>query len=130
MTYREFIAFRDVRIKNPGHERVVRLFYPYLQSVSGDAGKLPDLFGRLLGLDLSAVTVPAGCFNGVNDGAIPPYADVDFYVRLSDKTRIFCYGSPREAKDGALAENEYAVFVYGASFDSVERGADRHIYIR
>jgi hypothetical protein len=91
MTFDEFLAFRDVKIKNEGHERIVRLFFSYLESVSCDARMLPDLLGRIIGADTSATTVPSACFNGISDGTESPYPDVDFYARLGDGTRDYVY---------------------------------------
>ncbi len=92
MTFDEFIAFRDVKIKNAGHERIVRLFFPYLEFVSGNARLSPDLLGNIIGLDTST-TVPMACFNGTFDEGSSPYPDVDFYVRLDNGIQICVYQS-------------------------------------
>jgi len=84
MTYDEFLVFRDVKIKNVHHKRIVKLFFSYLESVTGNKRLLPDLIGQLFNIDLSSATVLAGCFNGISDGTKPPYDDVDFYIRLSN----------------------------------------------
>jgi len=50
MTVDEFIIFRDVKIKDNDHKRIVQLFYSYLQSVSGDEYLFPSILGKLLGV--------------------------------------------------------------------------------
>lgn len=111
MTFDEFLAFRDVKIKNEGHERIVRLFFPYMESVSGDARLLPDLLGRIIGADTSATAVPSACVNDISDGTEPPYPDVDFYARLGDGTRIFVYHSVRSNIQRVPKKDESVVFL-------------------
>jgi len=53
MTFEEFLVFRDVEIKNSNHERIVRLFFGYAASGTGNKRLLPDLFGQLLYDELS-----------------------------------------------------------------------------
>ena len=92
MTVDEFIIFRDVKIKDGNHKRIVQLFYSYLQNVSGDKYLLPSILGKLLGMDLRDDFVITGCFNGVNDDTPAPYGDVDFYIKLSNGIKVFVYG--------------------------------------
>ena len=54
MTFDEFISFRNVQIKNKDHERVVKTFYVYLSSVTGDSRLLPNEIGRILNIDFSS----------------------------------------------------------------------------
>lgn len=130
MTFNEFLVYRDVKIKNINHERIVKLFYCYLESVTGNKRLLPDLIGQLLNIDLSSVTVPAGCFNGISDGTKPPYDDIDFYIRLSNDFRVFIYGSTRDRKVKELKENEYVIYIDTNNFSSnIIRKPNRHIYL-
>jgi hypothetical protein len=130
MTLEEFLVFRDVKIKNCNHERIVRLFFGYVASVTGNKRLLPDLLGQLLGMDLSDTTVATGCFNGIFDGVEPPYEGVDFYVRLQNGVRVYVYGSIpcKELKE--LKDNEYVLIMLSDDFSSnIERKAGRHICI-
>lgn len=110
MTVDEFIVWRDVKIKDDNHKRIVRMFYPYLQSVSGDKYLLPSILGKLLGIDLADAFVTTGCFNGVNDDTPAPYGDVDFYIKLSNGMKVFVYGR-KQMDSVTLKENEFVVFV-------------------
>lgn len=130
MTLEEFLVFRDVKIKNPNHERIVRLFFGYAASVTGNIRLLPDLLGRLLNIDLSDTTVPTGCFNDIFDGTEPPYEDVDFYVRLQNGIRVYVYGSIPYRELKKLKNNEYVLIVLSDDLNgNIERKANRHIYI-
>jgi len=131
MTFDEFILFRNVQIKNKDHERVIKAFYVYLSSVTGNPRLLPNEIGRILNIDTSLLTIKTGCFNGIFDDTIPPYDDVDFYVKLSNGISIFIYGriAPSHLKE--LGDSEYVVFVLSSDANgTIERNKNRHIYIR
>ena len=128
MTVDEFIIFRDVKIKDDDHKRIVRIFYPYLQSVSGDKHLLPSILGKLLGIDLADAFVTTGCFNGVNDDTPAPYGDVDFYIKLSNGMKVFVYGR-KQMDSVTLKENEFVVFVNSDIItDNVVR-KEKHIFV-
>jgi hypothetical protein len=130
MTFEEFLVFRDVKIKNSNHERIVKLFFGYIASVTGDKRLLPDFLGQLLGMDLSDTTVATGCFNGIFEGVEPPYEGVDFYVRLLNGVRVYVYGSIPYKKLKELKDNEYVLIMLTDDFNSnIERKANRHIFI-
>ena len=130
MTFEEFLMFRDVKIKNSNHERIVRLFFCYSASVTGNKRLLPDLLGQLLNIDLSDTTVSTGCFNGVFDGTEPPYKDIDFYVRLQNGISVYAYGSIPYKELKELKNNEYVLIVLSDDLNgNIERKANRHIYI-
>lgn len=90
--------------------RVIKCFYPYLRSVSGDEHLLPSVLEKILGVDLSDVSVISACFNGVNDGSKPPYDNVDLYIKLNNGIKVFVYGRKQEIFID-LKENEYAIFL-------------------
>ena len=129
MTVDEFIIFRDVKIKDDDHKRIVRIFYPYLQSVSGDKYLLTSIFGKLLGIDLAEVFVTTGCFNGVNDDTPAPYGDLDFYVKLSNGIKVFVYGrNPMNLV--TLKENEFVIVVNSDTITgNIVKKENRHIYL-
>ena len=129
MTVDEFIIFRDVKIKDNDHKRIVRIFYPYLQSVSGDKFLMPSILGKLLGMDLRDAFVITGCFNGMNDDTPAPYGDVDFYIKLSNGMKVFVYGK-RQMESVSLKENEFVIFVNSDTITgNIERKETRHIYL-
>ena len=129
MTVDEFIIFRDVKIKDGNHKRIVQLFYSYLQSVSGDKFLMPSILGKLLGMDLRDAFVITGCFNGVNDDTPAPYGEVDFYVKLSNGIKVFVYGT-RPMDSVTLKENEFVIFVNSDMItDNIVRKENRHIYL-
>jgi len=70
LNFNEFLLFRDVKVKNFNHERIVALFYVYLESVTGNERLLPDTLGRILDIDLSTTLVSTACFNGIFDNII------------------------------------------------------------
>lgn len=129
MTFDEFIVFRNTKIKNNDHKRIVKLFYPYLQSVMGDSSLLPTLLGKIINMDLSNTQAVTACFNGINDNSVPPYDDVDFYIKLDNGIRIFVYG--RIIKEThVLNENEYVIFCTSDIIPSpVYKKENRHIYL-
>lgn len=129
MTLDEFIEFRNTQIKNNDHKRIVKLFYPYLKSVTGDPSLLPVLIGKIIDMDLSGALAVTGCFNGINDNSTAPYDDVDFYIKLDNGIRIFVYG--RVIKETvSLNENEYVIFCTSDEIpDSVYKRENHHIYL-
>ena len=130
MTYNEFIATRNLKIKNAHHEKIIKLFYPFCQSVCGDATALPSLIGELLDIDLTNTHAVTGCFNGVFDGTVPPFDDVDFYLRFNNDIRVFVYGSLRGKERPKLKNNEYVLFVLGDKLtNKIERTYDRYVII-
>lgn len=108
MTADEFIIYRDIKVKDNEHRRVIELFYPYLRSVSGDERLLPTFLEKHLNMDLSGALVVTACFNGVNDGSTPPCDNVDLYIKLSNGVKVFVYG--RETQNiNPLNKNEYVI---------------------
>ncbi len=88
MTFEQFIKQRDIKVRDNEHLRVIKCFYLYLKSVSGNERLLPSVLGKLLGIDLSDVSVITSCFNGVNDGSKPPYDNVDLYIKLNNDIKF------------------------------------------
>ncbi|MBP3321929.1 MAG: hypothetical protein J6M12_06215 [Clostridia bacterium] len=128
MTVDEFIVWRDVKIKDDDHKRIVRMFYPYLQSVSGDKYLLPSILGKLLGIDLADAFVTTGCFNGVNDDTPAPYGDVDFYVKLSNGIKVFVFGK-RPMDSVTLKENEFVILVNSDTITDHVVRKENHIIV-
>lgn len=130
MTFDEFITLRNIKIKDAEHERIVKLFYPYLKSVFGDKDLLPSILENILGIDLTGVSVITGCFNGINDNTKLPYNNVDFYIRLSNNMKVFIYG--RKHMDTVyINNNEYVVFVTSDRIsDNIVQKENRHIFIQ
>jgi|GEM_PF-6972630 Regulators of stationary/sporulation gene expression len=64
MTFEEYLSYRDVNIKNEVHERIVKLFYGFAGSVTGDSRLYPNLISGLFDIDLSFAEVKTACFNG------------------------------------------------------------------
>ncbi len=109
MNLEEFIKQRDIAVRDDEHLRVIKCFYLYLRSVSGDERLLPSVLEKLLGIDLTDVSVVTACFNGVNDGSKPPYDNVDLYIKLNNTIKVFVYGRKQEHLT-ELKENEYVIF--------------------
>lgn len=109
MTFEQFIKQRDIKVRDNEHLRVIKCFYLYLKSVSGNERLLPSVLGKLLGIDLSDVSVITSCFNGVNDGSKPPYDNVDLYIKLNNDIKVFVHGKKQERLTD-LKENEYVIF--------------------
>lgn len=108
MTADEFISYRNIKVKDNEHRRVIELFYPYLRSVSDDERLLPTFLEKHLNMDLLGALVVTACFNGVNDGSIPPCDNVDLYIKLSNGVKVFVYG--RETKNSnPLNPDEYVM---------------------
>ena len=130
MEFDEFIKLRDIKIRDNEHLRVIKCFYPYLRSVSGDEQLLPSLIGNILGVDLSNVTVETACFNGVNDGSDPPYVNVDLYIKFNNDIKVFVYGRKLE-HPYELKENEYVIFLLANEIKSnVIKTGNNYIYIK
>lgn len=130
MEFDEFIKLRNIKIRDNDHLKVVKCFYQYLCSVSGDERLLPSLLGNILGIDLSNVAVNTACFNGVNDGSQPPYDNVDLYVKLSNNIKVFVYGRKQENLT-QLKENEYVICLLSDELTvDFNRRENRHIFIK
>ncbi len=130
MEFDEFIKLRDIKIKDNEHLKVIKCFYPYLRSVSGDEQLLPSLIGNILGVDLSNVTVETACFNGVNDGSDPPYVNVDLYIKFNNDIKVFVYGRKLEHLY-ELKDNEYVIFLLANEIKSnVIKTGNNYIYIK
>ena len=106
----KFIQERDVKVRDTEHLKVIKCFYPYLRSVSGDEHLLPSALEKILGIDLTDVSVVTACFNGVNDGSKPPYDNVDLYIKFTNGIKVFVYGRKEEIFTD-LKENEYVIFL-------------------
>lgn len=109
MDFDTFIKLRDIKIRDAEHLKVIKSFYPYLRSVSGDEHLLPSVIGKILGIDLSNISVVTACFNGVNDGSKPPYDNVDLYIKLNNDIKVFVHGKKQERLTDQK-ENEYVIF--------------------
>jgi len=130
MTVDEFILFRDVIIKNDNHKRVVKTFYGYLSSVTGDSRLLINKIGKIINVDVSALSLDKGCFNGIFDDTVPPYNDVDFYVRLSNGICVFVYGGIPQNSLKQLKEYEHVIFLLSDNLDSKIERTNNYIYFR
>ena len=130
MTFEEFLLYRDIKLKSLSQEKVVRTLYSYLGAVTGNNRLLPDLLGRLLEIDSSTLTVPAcSVSNLFND--TPPYADTDYFVQLSNNTRVYIYGKTPVEPLRDLFENEYVIIMLTDDLHSnIERKPNRHIYLQ
>lgn len=130
MEFDEFIKQKDIIIRDNEHLKVIKCFYPYLRSVSGDEQLLPSLIGNVLGIDLSNFTVETACFNGVNDGSDPPYINVDIYIKFNNNIKVFVYGrQPKNIVD--LRENEYVIFLLADEIISkITKAESHHIFIK
>ncbi|MBE6756130.1 MAG: hypothetical protein E7555_06720 [Ruminococcaceae bacterium] len=110
MELNEFIKLKNIIVRDNEHLRVIKGFYPYLRSVSGDEHLLPSVLEKILGIDLSDVSVVTACFNGVNDGSQSPYDNVDLYIKLNNDMKVFVYGRKQKYL-AELKENEHAIFL-------------------
>ena len=129
MILEEFIKQRDIKVRNDEHLRVFKCFYLYLRSISDDERLLPSVLGKLLGIDLTDVSIVTACFNGVNDGSKPPYDNVDLYIKLNNDIKVFVYGRKQERLTD-LKENEYVIFFISTDMsDSITRSENNHIII-
>lgn len=129
MNLEDFIKLRDIKVRNYEHLRVIKYFYPYLRSVSGDEQLLPSVLGKLLGIDLIDFSVITACFNGVNDDSQSPYDNVDLYIRLNNGIKVFVYG--REQKPLVeLKDREYVIcFVVEEITEDVKHISKNHILL-
>lgn len=129
MTLEEFIKQRDVKVRDTEHLKVIKYFYPYLRSVSGDDSLLPANLEKILDVSLSGVSVVTACFNGVNDGSKAPYDNVDLYIKLNNDIKVFVYG--RNQEDVVeLKENEYVIcLVAGAVTPTIRQNVNRYFFI-
>ena len=109
MEINKFIELKNIIVRDNEHLRVIKCFYPYLRSVSGDEHLLPSALEKILGIDLTDVSVITSCFNGVNDGSKPPYDNVDLYIKLNNDIKVFVHGKKQERLTD-LKENEYVIF--------------------
>ena len=109
MELNEFIKLKDIKVKDIEHLRVIKCFYPYLRSVSSDEHLLPSVIEKMLGIDLTDISVITACFNGVNDSNKPPYDNVDLYIKFNNSIKVFVYGKKQERLTD-LKENEYVIF--------------------
>ena len=110
MELNEFIKLKNIIVRDNEHLRVIKCFYPYLRSVSGEEHLLPSALEKILGIDLTDVSVVTACFNGVNDGSKPPYDNVDLYIKLNNGIKVFVYGKKQE-RITDLKGNEYVIFL-------------------
>lgn len=108
MELNEFIKLKNIKVIDDDHLRVIKHFYPYLRSVSGDERLLPSALEKILGIDLTGASVVTACFNGVNDGSKPPYDNVALYIRLSNGIKVYVYGKEQNSLV-KLKENEYVI---------------------
>ena len=125
----EFIKQREIKVKDSEHLRVIKCFYSYLRSVSGDEHLFPSVIGRLFDIDLTGISVVTACFNGVNDGSKPPYDNVDLYIKLNSEIKVFVYGrKPEHLAD--LKENEYVIFFLSNDLTgNITQTENHHIFI-
>lgn len=117
MNLEEFIKQRDVKVRDTEHLKVIKYFYPYLRSVSGDDSLLPANLEKILDVSLSGVSVVTACFNGVNDNSQPPYDNVDLYIKLSNNIKVYVYGRNQEYLV-ELKENEHVIFLLSKDMSS------------
>lgn len=123
------IKQRDIKVRDDDHFRVIKCFYPYLRSVSGDENLLPSVVGRILGIDLTDVSVITACFNGVNDGSKPPYDNVDLYIKLNNGIKVFVYGKNQDHLT-ELKENAYVIYLLASDIsDNITQVVNHHIFI-
>ena len=129
MDFDTFIKLRDIKIRDADHLKVVKSFYPYLRSVSGDARLLPSALEKILDIDLTDVSVVTACFNGVNDGSKPPYDNVDLYIKLNNDIKVFVCGRNQE-DIVELKENEYVICLIADEItNDIKRKENHHIFI-
>ena len=125
----KFIQERDVKVRDTEHLKVIKCFYPYLRSVSGDERLLTENLEKILGISLSGVSVVTACFNGVNDNSQPPYDNVDLYIKLSNNIKVYIYGRNQE-HIVELKENEYVIcLVAGAVTPTIRQNVNRYFFI-
>ena len=129
MILEKFIKQRDMKVRNDEHLRVIKCFYLYLRSVSGDERLLPSVLEKLLGIDLTDVSVITACFNGINDDSQAPYDNVDLYIKLNNDIKVFVYGRKQEHLT-ELKENEYVIYLLSSDIsDNITQTSNHHIFI-
>lgn len=129
MILEEFIKQRDIKVRNDEHLRVIKCFYLYLRSISDDERLLPSVLGKLLGIDLTDVSVITACFNGINDDSQAPYDNVDLYIKLNNDIKVFVYGRKQEHLT-ELKENEYVIYLLSSDIsDNITQTSNHHIFI-
>lgn len=129
MNLEEFIKQRDIKVRNDKHLRVIKCFYPYLRSVFGDEHLLPSVLEKILGVNLSDVSVVTACFNGINDGSQLPYDNVDLYIKLNNGIKVFVYGRKQEHLT-ELKENEYVICLLASDISvNITQTEHHHIFI-
>ena len=117
MELNEFIKLKNIIVRDNEHLRIIKVFYPYLRSVTGDEHLLSSVLEKLLGIDLSEISVVTACFNGVNDGGKSPYDNVDLYIKLNNDIKIFVYGRKQKYL-AELKKNEYVIFLLSDSLSN------------
>lgn len=129
MELNEFIKLKNIIVRDNEHLRIIKVFYPYLRSVTGDEHLLSSVLEKLLGIDLSEISVVTACFNGVNDASQSPYDNVDLYIKLSNDIKIFVYGRKQKYL-AELKKNEYVIFLLSDSLSNdVTHTKNNHIII-
>jgi AbrB family looped-hinge helix DNA binding protein len=130
MTFDEHLLYRDIKIKNENHERIVKLFYGYAGSVTGNSRLYPDLISNLLNIDLSSAHVQTACLNGVLDGTEPPYNDVDLYIKFNNDVRVYVYGVIPNEPIRKVKDNEYVLIVLADNLNGqANRKPNKHVYL-
>lgn len=130
MSFEEFLSFRDVKIRDKNHERIVRMFFPYLQSVCGFSDSLPKIISKIINIDLTMESITTGCFNGMIDDTSTPYDNPDFYIKFCNGIGVYVYGKEVKAEQILLKENEYVVFALSDNItNNIKRNANRHFYM-
>lgn len=125
----KFIQERDVKVRDTEHLKVIKCFYPYLRSVSGDERLLTANLEKILGVSLSGVSVVTACFNGVNDNSQPPYDNVALYIKLSNNIKVYVYGGNQEHLV-ELKENEYVICLIADEItNDIKRNGNHHVFI-
>lgn len=131
MSFDNFLTFRDVKIRNKDHERIVRMFYPYFWSVCGVQDALSKVIGKIIGVDFSETTIMTGCFNGIGDGGSAPFGIPALYCKWENGIRVYVYGTFPECSRITLNKNEYVLFVLSDSITSnIQRNPDGYVYMR
>ncbi len=131
LSFDEFVKLRNVEIRSKDHERIVRMFFPYLTSICGIPEALSAIIGKITGVDFSGTSIVTGCFNGINDESIAPYDSPDLYCKWDDGKRVYMYGTIVQGDLSVLKEDEHVLFALSNKItDNIERTADRHIYMR
>ncbi len=132
MSYDEFLSFRNVTIRDRNHERIVRMFYPFLTSVCGVPEALSKIMGMILSVDFSKTSIATGCFNCNPEGNAAPYKITpDLYCRWDNNVQLYIYGAVPECELMALKDNEYVLFVLSDIITTdIVRTAGRYVYMR